>query len=149
CSACGAATAERKEYQGQATGFLEAGQTVPVEVPVCAACQQAHTRAQHRGILVGLGCGVAGAVALAVLLALLLRDPRALNTAIPFAVMGAVIGSLIGNAVGKARASPVLLREYSPAQGTVLFWFRNSDYGDALLEILGGEEEGTPDPEDG
>src|SRR5262249_9633746 len=127
--------------------FLEAGQTVPVEVPVCAACQRAHTRSQHKGILVGLACGVAASVALAVLLAVLLRDPRALNTAVPFAVMGAGVRSLIAHAVGTAAARPGRLRGYSRAQGTVLFWFRNRDYGDALLEILGGEEEVTPDAE--
>ncbi|HKB39021.1 MAG TPA: hypothetical protein VKD72_21450, partial [Gemmataceae bacterium] len=58
CCECGAYTAERKEFQGQATSFMEAGQTVPVEVPVCSLCQKGHTRAQQKGLLTGLFLGV-------------------------------------------------------------------------------------------
>ena len=36
------------------------------------------------------------------------------------------------------------LKDYSPSEGTVLIWFRNPAYADALLEILGGEEEEKP-----
>ncbi|MBI1915454.1 MAG: hypothetical protein HYS12_12065 [Planctomycetes bacterium] len=153
CSDCGAYTAERKEFQGQATGFLEAGQSVPVEVPVCAACQKGHARAQQTGLVTGLFVGVLAGVVLALALGIMVKPRQAARAvfplAIPLAVVGGVVGALIGAGAGKLRSSPVKLKDYSPSRGTVLIWFRNAAYGDALFEILGGEEEPTPpEPEE-
>jgi hypothetical protein len=148
CGDCGAYTTERKEFQGHATGFLEAGQSVPVEVPICSACQKRYAWAQQRGLISGLITGILGGVLLAAALGILIR-PRgpgrvAFPLAIPFVVVGGVVGAVIGAGAGKLRTSPVKLKDYSPSRGTVLIWFRNTAYGDALLEILGGEEEPAP-----
>jgi hypothetical protein len=153
CSDCGAYTAERKEFQGQATGFLEAGQSVPVEVPVCSACQKGHARAQQNGLVTGLFAGILTGVVLAAALGIAMRPRRLAQAmfplAIPLAVLGGVVGALIGAGTGKLRSSPVKLKDYSPSRGTVLIWFRNTAYGDALLEILGGEEEpALPEPDE-
>jgi len=150
CSDCGAYTAERKEFLGQATGFLEAGQSVPVEVPVCSPCQTGYARVQQTGLVSGLFAGILAGVVFAAALGIFVapRPARALfPLAIPLAVIGGVIGALIGAGAGKLKSSPVKLKDYSPSKGTVLIWFRNTAYSDALFEILGGEEE-PPEPDE-
>ena len=83
---------------------------------------------------------------MAVVVCLVVNNWGGLVSAVPLAVVGLFLGGAIGGGVGKVLAEPVRLRDYSPSDGTVLLWFRNPEYGDALMEILGGEEE--PGPED-
>ncbi len=143
CCDCGAATADRKEYRGQAAGLLDGGQSVPLSVPVCAACQADFKRSQGRSIFGGIVLGVLAASTLAGALAVMLnvRRRRFLGLGLVLSAIGAIAGGVIGAGVGLVRAQPVRLRAYSPSEGTVLGWFRNVEYADALLEILGGEEE--------
>lgn len=154
CCDCGARTAERKPYQGHALGVrvgrmdvLEAGDFARIEVPLCGRCQDEHSRTRRKAVLGGVAIGFFVALFLTALLCLAVDNASLFFLVIPLGVFFALIGAAIGGGVGKAMASPVRLRRYAPSDGTILMWFRNAAYGEALVEILGGVVELTPDEE--
>jgi hypothetical protein len=144
CCDCGAATSERKEYQGY-RGSLEAGDCAKVEVPVCTSCQENAAQTWRKALIAGLVIGLLSGFVLGALICVLTGDRRMLLMAIPLSVLGILFGAAIGNSAGKALASPVRLRGYAPEEGTMLLMFRNPDYADALVEINGGVVEEQPD----
>jgi hypothetical protein len=150
CCDCGAATADRKKYQGFASGFFDAGQSVPLEIPLCIACRQSFTRTTGWKVVWGV---VLGFIAVLMLWTVLgigmgMRARRAIRSSFAMAWAGAVMGGLLGLISARAVTTPVRLRDYRPSEGTILLWFRNPKYSEALMEILGGAhavEESAPE----
>jgi hypothetical protein len=154
CCECGSYTGERQEYQGHAMGvrvghmdILEAGDVARVQIPVCAGCQAVYARIRRRGVLGGVAVGVLIALLLTTALCVLIGNPGFFLLIVPFAALGALIGAGVGTGVSKAMTSPVRLRGYSASEGTMLLWFRNPAYAEALVEILGGVAEVEPEPD--
>lgn len=151
CSACGRGTFDLKEYPAYSHGIhtersdlFESGETVPIKVPVCTSCQQVQLNAQRRGAMLGLFFGLIVAAIATLLVVWLTEEEMLLVLSIPFGAMGAIFGALYGNGVGRMATKPIRLRRYSSTEGTVQLRFRNRDYEDALMELLGGVEEMAP-----